>query len=111
MRGLRICLGDLEREVNWPPEAEREAEEDGRSGAAGCTLGVLAWRHLPYYSQIHLCFPFPVTSGLPRGPTNYRERELELLFYCLRKCAVAQGKEQPLPSCSPPGLAERGGGN
>lgn len=82
--------------INWPGEAERETEKNGNSGAAGCALGVLAWRHLPYYSQIHLCFPFPVTSGLPRGPTNYRKRELELLFYCLRKCAVTQGKGQPL---------------
>lgn len=33
------------------------------------------------------------------------------MFYCLRKCTVAQGKGWPLPSHSPPGQPEPGGGN
>lgn len=51
---LWICPGGWEHRDKWLKGRWRGP---GSSGAAGCALGVLAWRNLPYYGQIHLCFP------------------------------------------------------
>lgn len=53
----------------------------------------MAWRHLPYYGQIHLCFPFPVTSGLPRGPTNYRKGSLNFCFIASGSVLSLKGRD------------------